>query len=123
QVKAAGIAVLLRTRPWAGLADPVRTAAALNLRALPRSMRTGRWCWIPKGAGDHRLVCSLSWPLRVAQLLLKDVLQVANDPGHHIGDWPGRGPAYHLDALVPQLRHGGVVLLADVRRCFESVQP
>ena len=123
EIRAAAVDQVSRTKPWVPAFDPFVAAQDLNLRALPRSTRSGRWHWIPKNNGGHRLACSLSWQLRVGQLLVKDVLLAAHVPADHIGDWQGRGPTYHLGRLVDDLQHGGIVLLGDVRSCFSSVHP
>ena len=105
------------------MSDPAAAAAALHLSTLGRSARTGRWLWIRERDHRYRLVCSPSWPLRVAQLLGKDVLAHAHVPAGQVADWPGRGPLYHLRRIIADLERGNVVLLADVRNCFQSVQP
>lgn len=123
EAKAAIIERLQRTKPWVELGDPFRVAASLNLQSLPRSMRTGRWCVSSRPNSRPRLTASLSWPLRVSQLVVKDVLCAAHEPADHVGDWPGRGVSYHLGRVCADLRHGSHILLADVQNCFPSVQP
>jgi hypothetical protein len=123
EVKAALIDRIGRAHPWAAVADPLGIAAAMNLRSLPRGARTGRWWLRPKPNGDTRRLYSLSLPLRVGHSMVGDVLQQVHAPRPHIGDWSRRGPSYHIQQLCEGLRGDSVVLLADVRNCYESVQP
>jgi hypothetical protein len=121
-VKAAAIHRIGGRHSWAAVEDPLQLAATLDLRALPRRARTGRWWRVPKANGD-RTVCSLSWPLRVAHSVVAEALQRTHMPGDHVGDWIGRGPDYHVRRLCDDLHHGDLLFLADVRNCFSSVSP
>jgi len=103
--------------------DPMRMAAAIDVRSLPRRARTGKWFWLPKRNGSFRMVCSLSAPLRLALAMAKEILIRTHTPGEHVGDWSGRGPHYSIRLLANDLRDASVVVLADVVNCFPSTNP
>lgn len=95
----------------------------MDVTALPRRYRTGRYWDSLKENGGYRVKVSLGRAMRVGHRLAKKVVHASFVPSPHIGDWHGRGVNYHWNRVLQRLRPGTYVVVADVCDCFQSFNP